>query len=286
MKRYLTLLTAVVLLAGCTEVQKKETDTIYVSILPLRSIVRDIVGDDCEIKVLVPPGASPETFEPSPKQLADLAEAKMIVSVGLIDFENEILRKIDRPDRIVPLSRGIELLDGTCAHAHGNGDPNGHSHGIDPHVWTSPKALKVMARNAFEAIHEQWPDSAKYEVNLGRLLDRLEDLDRRTAEKINNSKIDYFIIYHPALSYYARDFGIGQVAIENEGKEPSAKQLTELIRNARKDKITKILYQKQFPASVVEVIARDIEARCVEIDPLKEEVIENIDEMTDKIVCP
>ena len=94
------------------------------------------------------------------------------------------------------------------------------------------------------------------------------------------SDVEYFIIYHPALTYYARDYGLRQIAIEADGKEPSAKQLTQIIRQAREDGVRRILYQSQFPASAVEVIARDIDAQYVEVDPLREDVIANIGEIT------
>ena len=286
MKRYLTLLAAVWLLAGCAEPPKTEGDTLCVSILPLRSIVEGIVGEDFPIEVLVPAGASPETFEPTPRQIVELNRARMIFSVGLIDFEQSLLQKLEERDKVVPLSRGIELLAGSCAHMHGNDGKHGHAHGIDPHVWTSPRALSIMARNAYEAIHAAWPDSTKYTLNHERLQEQLRELDRRTAAKIEKSGVDYFIIYHPALTYYARDYGIRQEAIEADGKEPSARRLTELIRQARRDGIRRIFYQNQFPASVVEVIARDIDADYVEIDPLREDVIANIDAITDSIVRP
>ena len=105
----------------------------------------------------------------------------------------------------------------------------------------------------------------------------------RTGEKIAQSGIEYFIIYHPALTYYARDYGIRQVAIEADGKEPSAKRLTQVIRQAREDGVRRILYQNQFPASSVEIIARDIDAEYVEVDPLREDAIANIDTITDII---
>ena len=137
-----------------------------------------------------------------------------------------------------------------------------------------------MAENAYEAIHARWPDSAKYTDNHARLQEELRQLDLRTAEKIARSGIRYFIIYHPALTYYARDYGLRQIAIEADGKEPSAKQLTQLIRQAREDGVRRILYQSQFPASAVEVIARDIDAEYAEVDPLREDVIANIEEIT------
>lgn len=218
MKKYLTLLAAVWLLAGCAEPPKTEGDTLCVSILPLRSIVEGIVGEDFPIEVLVPAGASPETFEPTPRQFVELNRARMIFSVGLIDFEQSLLQKLEERDKVVPLSRGIELLAGSCAHMHGNDGEHGHAHGIDPHVWTSPRALSIMARNAYEAIHAAWPDSTKYTLNHERLQEQLRELDRRTAAKIGKSGVDYFIIYHPALTYYARDYGIRQEAIEADGQ--------------------------------------------------------------------
>lgn len=266
-KIYITLLIAI-LCGGCTSRRPADGEPLYVSILPLRSLVQGIVGDDFDIEVLVPPGASPETFEPTPRQFVGLNKARMVFNVGLIDFETMLLAKIEDQAKVVNLSRGIELIAGTC------------SHGIDPHVWTSPRALQKMAENAYEAIREAYPDSVKYETNYRLLQQELKALDERTAARIAASDVEYFIIYHPALTYYARDYGLRQIAIEADGKEPSAKQLTQLIRQAREDGVRRILYQSQFPASAVEVIARDIDAEYAEVDPLREDVIANIEEIT------
>lgn len=308
------------LLAACTPKRTTVENTLYVSILPLRSIVEGIVGDDFRVEVLVPAGASPETFEPTPRQFVELNKAQLIFNVGLIDFETSLLGKIEDQGKIVDLSRGIGLIEGSCSHAghkhdpeqgqecgqcreleqgqeppheqgqghkqdHGLEQAHKHAHGVDPHVWTSPKALQKMAANAYEAIRAAYPDSTKYGANYERLQERLQQLDTRTAEKIARSGVKYFIIYHPALTYYARDYGLRQVAIEADGKEPSAKQLTSVIRQARQDGVRKIFYQSQFPASTVEVIARDIDAEYVEIDPLHEDAIANIDIITDLITA-
>lgn len=275
-KIYITLLIAI-LCGGCTSRRPADGEPLYVSILPLRSLVQGIVGDDFDIEVLVPPGASPETFEPTPRQFVGLNKARMVFNVGLIDFETTLLAKVEDQAKVVNLSRGIELIAGTCSHgSHGHT----HTHGIDPHVWTSPRALQKMAENAYEAIREAYPDSVKYETNYRLLQQELKALDERTAARIAASDVEYFIIYHPALTYYARDYGLRQIAIEADGKEPSAKQLTQLIRQAREDGVRRILYQSQFPASAVEVIARDIDAEYAEVDPLREDVIANIEEIT------
>lgn len=277
-----TYLLAALLLAACTPKQPAGENTFYVSILPLRNIVEEIVGDDFEIEVLVPPGASPETFEPTPRQFVGLNKAQLVFNVGLIDFETTLLGKVEDQAKVVDLSRGIDLIAGSCSHG---GHGHTHAHGVDPHVWTSPKALQTMAANAYEAIRKAYPDSVKYEAAYNRLQAKLQALDARTAEKIAQSGVKYFIVYHPALTYYARDYGLRQVAIEADGKEPSAKQLTAIIRQAREDGVRRIFYQNQFPASTVEIIARDIDAEYVEIDPLGEDAIANIDAMTDLITA-
>ena len=141
-----------------------------------------------------------------------------------------------------------------------------------------------MAANAYEAIRRMWPDSANYAANYELLRDKLEALDRRTEAKLAASGTDYFIIYHPAYTYYARDYGLRQEAIEADGKEPSARRLAAMIREARDKGVRRIFRQRQFPASTAETIARDIDAEVIEVDPLQEDVIGGIDAFTDQLV--
>ncbi|MDE5691164.1 MAG: zinc ABC transporter substrate-binding protein, partial [Alistipes sp.] len=210
------------LAASCTEQQQPDETTLCVSIPPLKEVVGGIVGDDFRIEVLVPPGASPETYEPTPRQFIALNRAQLIFNVGLIDFETALLQKIENRRKVVNLSRGIAPIAGSCSHEHHTGH-KAHRHGTDPHVWTSPRALKQMAANAYEAILTAYPDSAKYTKNYEALQRRLQELDDRTAAKIARSGTDYFLIYHPALTYYARAYGLRQETIETAGKEPSAR---------------------------------------------------------------
>ena len=142
-----------------------------------------------------------------------------------------------------------------------------------------------MADNSYRTIHELYPDSTGYTVNYQRLADKLQVLDDSVAERLKQSGVPYFMIYHPALTYYARAYGIEQVAIEQDGKEPSAKRLVRLIEQARRDSIRVVFYQSQFPASAVEVIAEDIGAQSVRIDPLAEDVVGNISYITDLITA-
>lgn len=285
--RHLSCFLLALLAAGCAPQHRQSADNqFYVTILPLRSLVQQIVGSDFTIGVLVPAGASPESFEPTPRQMVALNRSQLIFSVGLIDFEQNLLRSLPESERLVDLSRGIPLLEGSCAHNHAHAPGSaknhsaGHSHGVDPHIWTSPRALKRMAANAYEAIRSAYPDSVRYADNYARLLGRLDSLDTACGEALHRAGVGTIVIYHPALTYYAADYGLEQLAVEHDGKEPSARHLARLIEQARSKKVRRVFYQAQYPASSVAVIAEDIGACCVRIDPLREEVIENIGAIT------
>ncbi len=256
---------------------------LIVSIAPLRALVEEIVGDDFEISILVPAGASPESFEPTPRQFTSLNEAEVIFAVGLIDFECNLLSRIEDGANIVNLSQGIDLIAGSCSHSHhskASHHSHNHPHGIDPHIWTSPIALKTMAKNVCNAIMSIYPDSVIYKANYKALTARLDSLDNEVRSIVESARSRRFVINHPALTYLARDYGLEQISIEHEGKEPSARRLAEIIDNARNEKIHKVFYQSTYPRSTVEVIAGDIGAESVEIDPLREDVFTNIVEIT------
>lgn len=264
-----------ILFGGCTNRNNQVENYAIVSIAPLKPLVENILGDDFEVTVLVPQGASPETFEPTSKQLQRVESARFVFGTGLLEFEQELLHRVARKEQIIDLSHGIELLGGTCSHAHHH-HSCGHVHGIDPHIWCSPKSLHKMAENAFNAISKEMPDSTKYANNYNVLKDNILELDNEVYEMCNNSSHKSFIIYHPALTYLARDYGLTQIAIENEGKEPSAKHLSQIIDQARKEGVKNIFYQSEFPASSVEIICKDANATAVEINPLDEDIFANI----------
>lgn len=251
--------------------------TIFVSIAPLKALVSEITGDDFDIEVLVPSGASPESYEPSLRQFAALNNSTLVFSVGLIDFEQNLVSKISDRSKVIDLSRGVELIEGECSHHHHG---HQHAHGVDPHIWSSPSTLKVMAANVYEAVHGLYPDSLKYAVRYDALSERLNTLDAVVSEICANAGHRYFVIYHPALTYLARDYGLEQISVEHEGKEPGAKRIAAIIDRARRDGVKKIFYQSQFPKSVVETIAGDIGAEPVKIDPLAEDLFDNLERIT------
>ena len=257
----------------CNNIEKKSYDnTIFVSIAPLKPIVEAIVGDDFSVEVLVPAGASPETFEPTPKQFIALNESIMVLSTGLLDFEKSILQRVHDQSKVINLSQGIATIAGSCSHTHHGKHCH---HGVDPHIWCSPKCIDIMAKNMYNALVAMVPDK-DYATAYSTLNEQIIELDSVVTKLCNNSSLPYFIIYHPALTYLARDYNLEQVAIEHEGKEPSAKHLATIIERARRDGMKRVFYQSEFPESSVAIVAEDIGAETVEINPLDENIFENI----------
>ena len=246
-----------------------------VSIPPLKYIVENITGKDFPIEVLLPPGATPETYEPTPAQMISLSQSQLIFTTGLLDFEQQLsqrLSEITSENRIVDLSSGITLITGNDAHSH--------HHGVDPHIWTSPQTLKQMAATAYQKIALLYPDSARYLSNYKDFDKKIDSLDHLMRNRITSSGRKYFLIYHPAFTYMARDYAIEQVSLEDDGKELSADRLRKIVDRARKDGIKKLFYQSQFNQATVATIAAEIGAETVEIDPLEENVIENLFHIT------
>ena len=279
MQKIATFIICALLIVGCTTKSDSDKKTIFVTITPMQSIIEEITAGDFDIEVIVPKGASPETFEPTPKQVTSFSDAEFIFSTGIIDFEQSLLERISDDAKVVNLSNGIELIAGSCS--HGN---HKHKHGVDPHIWTSPRALRTMVTNAHKAIMAHYPDSVKYTEATGRLLERIDALDTYCATRIKAEGVEAMMIYHPAYTYYARDYGIEQIAIEHDGKEPSLRQTTALIEKAKEYGVKAILRQPQYSEDKVRAIANDAGAEIITTDPLAEDILGEIERVTE-IIC-
>lgn len=272
------------LLAGCRADRPTET-VLTASIPPIKYLVATITCNDFPVETLLPAGSSPESYAPTAQQIAGLERSALIFTSGLFDFEQEVLARTTgagAADRVVDLSAGIDLLTG---HTHATDDDTRHAHHYDPHIWTSPERLKTMAANAYDAIHRRFPDSVRYTQAYAQLIGRLDEASRQIADRLAASDTHSFVIYHPALGYYAADYGCTQLALENEGKEPSAQHIESIIRRMEQEGIRTILYQQEFPVSVVQAVADDAHAAACPINPLAEEIVDELLRITDLITA-
>ena len=285
MKRRLTIfLSIITLLCSCKGGDDNAAEkTIFVSITPLKMLVEEITCGDFPVEVLVPEGASPETYDPTARQLTEASQAQLLFSTGLITFEQSLVDRIANKERVVDLSSGITLLAGCCTHNHSQSHMH-HTHGIDPHIWTSPRALTTMVRTMHKRVMKLYPDSTKYDVAASRLLERIEQLDTRCHEAITASEAEAFMIYHPAYTYYAHDYGISQISVEQDGKEPSPRQLALFAEDVERYDIKAILLQPQYSIDKVMPLAEECGIEVVVTDPLAADILSEIERVT-TIIC-
>lgn len=285
MKRRLTIfLSIITLLCGCKGDNNHTAEkTIFVSITPLKMLVEQITCGDFPVEVLVPEGASPETYDPTARQLTEASQAQLFLSTGLITFEQSLVDRIADKERIVDLSSGITLLAGSCTHNHSHSHMH-HTHGIDPHIWTSPRALTTMVRTIHKRVMALYPDSTKYDVAANGLIERIEQLDTRCHEAITASETEAFMIYHPAYTYYAHDYGIRQISVEQDGKEPSPRQLALLVEEVKRHNIKAILLQPQYSIDKVMSLAEECGIEVIVTDPLATDILSEIERVT-TIIC-
>ena len=250
---------------------------VFVSILPQKYFVERIGGEQVKVEVMVNPGESPATFNPNPKKMSLLSQAKLYFSIG-VPFETiwiDRIQSIHSNLQFVPLHDEAHDKSGTD---QGHGHPSRHSHGSsDPHIWTSPAKVKLMAKKIKETLVRAEPQKEKYfEANLRAFHNDLDTLDRDIREILARSDNHRFLVFHPAWSYFAEDYGLEQISIEDGGKEPGARTLQKIIEKGKKLGIKVIFVQKQFSLSIAKKIAKMIGATVREMDPLAEDYLENM----------
>ncbi|MBT9148946.1 MAG: Manganese-binding lipoprotein MntA [Dehalococcoidia bacterium] len=275
---------------------------VIVSILPLADFVENIGGERVAVTVMVPPGADPHTFAPTPGQLLEVSKAKIFIKVGAgLKFEMVWMDKIIEQNRemlVVDSSHGIELME-MVAHDHHeeqehkdeqhhegkDHEEEHHDHyGMDPHIWFSPRNVMMMVQNIRDGLIKIDPEQADFYIeNTERYLQELDALDRYIRERLDGFLNRYFLVYHPAFGYFARDYNLTQLAIEHEGKEPTPKVIMDVIDLARKYNLSYVFVSPQYPVRRAEVIARAINGQTALMDELPRYFILSMRSMTDSL---
>ncbi len=274
------LILPIVILGGRNESGKKIK--VFVSIPPLAYFVERIGGDDIDCRVLISPGQSHETFEATPRQLAEFSGADAFFTIGF-QFEKLLAQKIAESFehlKIFNCQRGIELIRLEHPHIHDKANSSEEDNRQDPHIWLDPSRARIMARNISDALAEINPEDGEiYLTNLDLLLADLDSLNADIARQLLPLKGKAFYVFHPAYGYFSEAFGLKQVAVEIDGKEPTAHQLAELITQAKKDNTSILFVQPQSSDKSAGIFAEAIGARLVPIDPLARDYINNLKEI-------
>lgn len=264
--------------------------SVFVSILPQAYFAERIGGDRVRVEVLVKPGQDPHTFEPTPQQMARLAEAEAFFRIG-VEFENTLMPRIESTMKdlvVVDCREGIRQRQ-MESHAHDENGGEGGTHtaeqedeqeGSDPHVWLSVRNSIRIAAAMHRAFLRLDPEGKElYDRGYGQLVEDLQSLDRRITRILSAVKGKPFFVFHPSFGYFADDYGLEQIAVETGGAEPSARQLARLIEQARNLDVRVIFVQPQFSRKSAETIAAEIGGAVIPIDPLARDYIENLEQM-------
>ncbi len=263
---------------------------VVVSIAPQKSFVEKIAGKLADVTVMVPPGASPATYEPKPSQMRKISGAQLYFAIG-VPFEKSWLPRFvsqNRQMQIVDITRGAKKIPMVSHHHHGEGHEDEHRHepaeSLDPHLWLSPRSVSVLAQNIASAFEKIDPKNASiYRKNLEKFEKEIEALDKRLRDILRPCMGSAMMVYHPSWGYFARDYGLVQIPIEIEGKEPKPKKLLELIGKAKEYRVRALFVQPQFSKRAAKALAESIGAEIVVADPLAPDWAKNLIEVAKRI---
>jgi len=253
---------------------------VIVSILPQAYFVERVGGEYVQVEVLVSPAQSPATYEPTPKQLAALSTADLYVCIG-VPFERSLQDHIHSSFPELPILESSLAGSSAADRAHLTQDSHEHPAGTtDPHIWLDPQYVERHAAALCTELSRLDQDHApEFHTNLESFQRDLAALDNRIAVLLAPFAGRRFFVFHPAYSSFARRYGLEQVAIEIDGKEPSARQLARVLDQARHSGITCIFVQPQFRSPSVRTTAREIGAELVQLDPLAPDYMTNLEQM-------
>ncbi|NQT66592.1 MAG: zinc ABC transporter substrate-binding protein [Actinobacteria bacterium] len=279
---------------NCTRKSDKDVNEekirVVVSIPPQAEFVERVGEDRVKVTVMVPPGASPHTYESTPGQLEEISKAKIYAKVGSgIEFELAWMDKIIKMNGemlVVDCASRVKLF--TVSYKYGEAavyyeydesdKAKSNLKGIDPHIWLSPANAKIMVENIYEGLVQIDPQSKEYyKKNLDGYLAELDKLDDEIVQTFSGKENKKIIVFHPTWAYFAKDYGIEQIPIEEEGKEPTAKGIEDLISQAKEYNIKVIFASPEFSTKSAETVAREIGGRVdPTISPLEKDYLENM----------
>jgi zinc transport system substrate-binding protein len=244
----------------------QEIPHVLVSVAPHKFFVEKIAGQTVKVDLMVPAGASAHTYEPTPKQMYSASHAALWFRIGE-PFEERAVQALishNRHLKVIDLRKGIDLIGAGCCHAHS----------MDLHFWLSARMAQIQAQTIADTLIATYPEQAGlYRTNVEKFIKELQELDLNIQGILAHMSSRNILVSHPAYAYFCRDYNIRQFSIEVEGKDPTPQQLTQILKIARDLKIKTIFIQPQYSGKGARLIAEDIKAKVVALDPYSEHYI-------------
>jgi zinc transport system substrate-binding protein len=275
------------LILTCTQADASPLIKIFVSTLPQQYFFEQIGADKIEVSVMVGPGQSPTTYDPTSKQIAELSSADLYQQIG-VPFERiwmpDIARRIPGL-KVVDAREGITLRSIEGTHDHASDHPESNE-AKDPHIWTDPLLVKNIADQILRNLIELRPEhSATFTQNHRLFIESMDLLDENIRRILNGMENRRFMVFHPSWGYFADRYKLQQIPVELEGKSPGAKALAKLIETAQKNGIKTILVQKQFSQRSAKILAKSLGGNVVAVDPLAYNYPQNMEQVAKAIAA-
>ncbi|MFH2129408.1 MAG: zinc ABC transporter substrate-binding protein [bacterium] len=256
--------------------------SVFVSIPPQKYFVEQIGKDRVVVNVMVQPGTSPHTYEPRPKQMVAISRTRLYFTIG-VEFETVWINRLAATNpamEIVATQQGIQRIPISGGHPederHEQQGSSPHD-GLDPHIWLSPPLVQQQAKTMLAALQKTDPANASfYATNCDQFLQALSELDQGLKDTFRGKQNRQFLVFHPTWGYFAHAYGLQQIAIEIEGKNPKPAQLQQIIQHAREHQIRIIFAQPQFSVRNARLVAKAINGEVVLVDPLAENWMDNL----------
>lgn len=279
----LLLLLIAPLLNGCASKPESEKMQVVASIEPLAWFAERIGGDRVAVSVMVPVGGNPHTYEPTPQQMARVSHAALFIKAGSgVEFELDWMQRLvdlNKSMAVCNASEGVALLPmGETEHDAAVEPDDQHQHGhLDPHFWLSPTNARLIAKNVERSLAAVDPSGKKYyAANRAAVDQELQKLDEQIRKQLAGLQNRSFLVFHPAWGYFAHDYGLTQIAAEEEGKTLTPRQMERVIEDARRAGIKAVFVSPEFSTAQANTIAQDIGGATVTVDPLAHDYLENL----------
>lgn len=274
---FLVVVTAMLAMStGCKSGNEDKRPVLVVSIEPQRHMLEQLAGDNFRIVTMMPSGNNPETYEPSPAKRMALEDAKAYFTTGNLIFEDNLYLATKDTSLFVDTSGGLDLIYGTHSHAENHSvflphdiEEEDKHHMADPHIWSSVKNARHIVQVMASTLLRIDPDnSEEYMSRLDRYDAHLDSLDKVFSKKLANIDNRQFLVWHPSLSYFARDYGLNQISVGSETKESSAESLGNLLDMAKANKINTFIYQRELDSRHVDLISASLDAKILPFNGL------------------
>lgn len=249
---------------------------IAVSIVPQKTWVETIVGDFAEVAVMIPPGKSPANYAPSPKELQRFSDASVYFTIGV---PTENVNVLSKAEDMNPNMKIVHLEKKAAEHYKERQFASGKR---DQHIWLSPKRAQVMVQEIADVLSEQYPEEKeRFQKNAATYIEEITAVDKEIKMTLTDMKPKKFIVYHPAFGYFAEDYGLEMIAIEQDGKAATPERRQEIVDIAKKEDIKVVFYQAEIDGSQSKSIADEIKGKTVQIIPLSPDYVKNLKVMAE-----